>query len=381
MRVEGRLVTPDGVCDHGRLTVDGDTITEVATTGVGRPGGSASSSAASASASASGWIVPGFVDIHNHGGGGHTFTTGDPDSARRAAAFHLAHGTTTLLASLVSSPVELMRDAVTRFAPLVADGTLAGLHFEGPYLSVVRCGAQNPAYLRDPEPDELAGLLDLGAGVIRMVTLAPERTGALAAIARLVDAGVVAAVGHTDAGYDQTRAAIDAGATAGTHLFNGMRPPHHREPGPVFALLGDDRVTCELIADGVHLHDGTLTFAASVGGPGRTALVTDAMAAAGMPDGAYELGGQAVTVSGSVARLARDGSIAGSTLTMDAALRRAVAAGIDIVDAVRMAATTPAATIGLAGTVGAIAPGHRADLVELDDDLRVRRVMRAGVWQ
>ncbi|WP_326549712.1 N-acetylglucosamine-6-phosphate deacetylase [Micromonospora sp. NBC_01813] len=368
MLIHGRLVTPDGVLEHGRVTVDGDTITAV------EPVPDADAAAAT------GWIVPGFVDIHHHGGGGHTVTTGDADATRRAAAFHLAHGTTTLLASLVSSPVELMRHAVTAYAPLVGDDTLAGLHFEGPYLSTVRCGAQNPAYLRDPDPAELAALLDLGAGSIRMVTLAPERPGALAAIARLVDAGVVAAIGHTDASYDQTRAAIDAGASVGTHVFNGMRPPHHREPGPVFALLGDARVICELVADGVHLHDGTLAFAASVTGPRRAALITDAMAAAGMPDGEYELGGQPVVVADSVARLARDSSIAGSTLTMDAALRRAVAAGIDIVDAAAMAATTPAAAIGLAGQVGALVPGLRADLVELDDALRVRRVLRAGNW-
>lgn len=383
MLIEGRLVTPDGVIEHGRLIVDGGLIATVERferAGSATAGPQTGSDAAGPAAP-SGWIVPGFVDIHNHGGGGHTVTTGDAEATRRAAGFHLAHGTTTLLASLVSSPVELMRRAVTGYAPLVDDGTIAGLHFEGPYLSTVRCGAQNPAYLRDPDPDELAALLDLGAGTIRMVTLAPERVGAIAAISRLVDAGVVAAIGHTDASYDQTRAAIDAGATVGTHVFNGMRPPHHREPGPVFALLGDERVVCELVADGVHLHDGTLAFATSVTGPGRAALITDAMAAAGMPDGGYELGGQAVVVTGAVARLARDGSIAGSTLTMDAALRRAVAAGIDIVAAVRMAATTPAAAIGLADSVGALAPGLRADLVELDDDLRVRRVMRAGRWQ
>jgi N-acetylglucosamine-6-phosphate deacetylase len=191
---------------------------------------------------------------------------------------------------------------------------------------------------------------------------------------------VVAAIGHTDATYDQTLAGVEAGATVGTHVFNGMRPPHHREPGPVFALLGADSVVCELIPDGVHLHDGTLAFAAKVTGPERAALVTDAMAAAGMPDGEYELGGQAVVVADRVARLARDGSIAGSTLTMDAGLRQAVHAGVSMVDAVRMATTTPARAIGVAGDVGALAPGLRADLVMLDDDLRVERVMRAGSW-
>jgi N-acetylglucosamine-6-phosphate deacetylase len=317
------------------------------------------------------------VDIHVHGGGGHTFTTGDADEAGLAAAFHLSRGTTTMLASLVSSPFELMLAATKAFAPLVADGVLAGIHFEGPYLSQLRCGAQNPAFLRDPSTVELTELVETGGGAVRMVTIAPERPGALDAIELLVRHGVVAAIGHTDASYEQTLAGVAAGGTVATHLFNGMRPVHHRQPGPILALLNSPSVVCELIADGVHLHDGVLTFAASAAGPGRTALVTDAMAAAGMGDGEYDLGSLAVTVSGGVARLGGDGAIAGS---MDAALRRAVGAGLSIVDASRMASGTPARAIGLASSVGALAPGLRADLVELSEDLHVVRVMRAGVW-
>lgn len=363
--VEGRVVTPRGVIEHGRVEVaDGRiaAVVEDASAGGGR------------------WIVPGFVDIHCHGGGGHTFTTGDPIEAATAAAFHRSHGTTTVLASLVSSPYELMRDATAAFAPLVRAGVLAGVHFEGPYLSARRCGAQNPRFLRDPAPNELAALVEVGGGTVRMVTLAPERPGSLDAVRLLVDRGIVAALGHTDATYEQTMAAVAAGARVGTHLFNGMRPPHHRQPGPVFSLLGAPDVCCELIPDGVHLHDGTLSFAARVAGPDRAVLVTDAMAAAGMPDGTYELGGQVVSVSDGVARLAGDGPIAGSTLTMDAALRRVVGLGVSLVDACRMAASTPARAIGLDGEVGALVPGLRADLVVLDDDLRVLRVMRAGEW-
>jgi N-acetylglucosamine-6-phosphate deacetylase len=367
MIVNGRVVTPDGVVD-GAVRVDGGRITAVE---AGDPG-------------TGHWIVPGFVDIHNHGGGGHTFTTGDPVAARRAAGFHLRHGTTTLLASLVSGPAALLRSATTALAPLVAEGVLGGIHLEGPYLSLARCGAQNPAHLREPSTQELVELLDLGGGAVRMVTIAPELPGAAEAIALLVQHGVVVAVGHTDATYEQTRAAVTAGATVATHLCNGMRPVHHREPGPVVALLDAASVVCELIADGVHLHDATLAFAAGHAGPDRTALVTDAIAAAGMPDGAYELGGQPVVVSGGVARLATPdgapGAIAGSTLTMDAALRRTVVAGVSLVDAARMAATTPARALGFAGTVGAVAPGLRADLVELDQDLAVVRVMRGGAW-
>ncbi|WP_089157442.1 N-acetylglucosamine-6-phosphate deacetylase [Micromonospora sp. NBS 11-29] len=364
-RVTGKVVTPTGVIRQGCVEVRDGRISAVADYPSVHDGH---------------WILPGFVDMHTHGGGGHTFTTGDPASARQAAAFHLGHGTTTLVASLVSSPFALMRDATAAFRPLVEAGVLAGIHFEGPYLSADRCGAQNPEFLRDPSTEELTELVELGGGAVRMVTLAPERAGATEAIELLVANGVVAAVGHTDATWAQTRAAVAAGATVGTHLFNGMRPLHHREPGPVVALLEAPNVVCELVADGVHLHDGMLGFATSVTGPDRAALITDAMAAAGMADGEYELGGQGVTVADGVARLSRDGAIAGSTLTMDAALRHAVGAGIALPDAARMVSTTPARALGLGDQVGALRTGLRADLVVLDDDLNVVRVMRGGEW-
>ena len=358
-KISGRVVRPGAVVP-GYVEVDGPTILDV--TEQGRAGDDI--------------IVPGFVDLHCHGGGGHTFTRGDADAARAAAAFHLRHGTTTMLASLVSSPYELMHAATTAYLPLVADGTIAGVHFEGPYLSQARCGAQNPEFLRDPSLAELTTLVGLGG--VRMVTIAPELPGALDAVRFLAGRGVVAALGHTDATYEQTLAGVAAGATVGTHLCNGMRPVHHREPGPVVALLDSPSIVCELVADGIHLHDGMLRFAAHAAGPDRAALVTDAMDAAGMPDGRYELGGQEVTVADRVARLARDGSIAGSTLTMDAALRRAVSAGISLPDAAAMAATTPARVLGLADQTGALEAGLRADLVVLSPDLQVKRVMRAG---
>ena len=361
-RISGRIVRRGAVVS-GHVEIDGPTILSV----VAEAG------------SGDDVIVPGFVDLHCHGGGGYTFTTGDPEAARGAAAFHLAHGTTTMLASLVSSRYELMRDATVAYRPLAEAGVIAGVHFEGPYLSGVRCGAQNPAYLRDPSPAELGALVELGEGGVRMVTVAPELPGAAEAISFLRDHGVLAAIGHTDATYEQTLAGVAAGATVGTHLFNGMRPPHHREPGPVVGLLAST-VVCELIADNIHLHPGMLAFAARAAGPDRAALITDAIDAAGMADGRYDLAGQEVVVAGRVARLARDGSIAGSTLTMDAALRNAVAAGIPLVDAVAMAATTPARVLGLDDEVGALEAGLRADLVVLDARLNVKRVMRAGAW-
>ena len=362
-RVSGRIVRPGAVVP-GHVEIDGTTIIDVV----------------AADRTPDDFVVPGFVDLHCHGGGGHTFTTGVVAAARATAGFHLGHGTTTMLASLVSSPYELMREATAAFAPLVGEGVIAGVHFEGPYLSAVRCGAQNPEYLRDPALDELTALIDLGRGAVRMVTIAPELPGALDAIRFLAGREVIAALGHTDATYEQTLSGVAAGGTVGTHVFNGMRPPHHREPGPVIALLDSAQVVCELIADGTHLHDGMLAFAARAAGPERTALITDAMNAAGMPDGTYTLGGQAVIVADRVARLSRNGSIAGSTLTMDAALRRAVGAGIPLPDACLMASTTPARVLGLSGSTGALEAGLRADLVVLSTDLRVKRVMRAGRW-
>ncbi len=370
-----RIVTPHGIV-HGSLTVADGRIATVSRD----HGGAAAGHGGDGEDLAGAWVVPGFVDIHVHGGGGATYTTGEVDQARKVAAFHLGHGTTTTLASLVTSPPELMHRATKELAPLVDEGVIAGIHYEGPYLSAARCGAQNPAHLRHPDPAELARLVDAGAGTVRMVTIAPELPGALEAIEWLVARGITVAVGHTDATYAETLAAVAAGATVGTHVFNGMRPPHHREPGPVYALLAADTVVCEFIADGVHLHDGTLRFATGVTGPGRAALITDAMAATGMPDGTYELGGQPVTVSGGVARLTDGGSIAGSTLTMDSALRRAIGAGLSIMDAAAMTATTPARVLGLTDR-GALVSGLRADVVVLSDQLRVERVMRAGKWR
>ena len=362
--IQGRIVTDTGPIDDGVVVVEGADITDV------RPTGRLRTIHKRAS-----WVLPGFVDIHVHGGGGHTFTTGDPEAARAAAAFHAKHGTTTMLASLVTAAPEILLAATTAYQPLIDDGTLAGLHFEGPYLSAARCGAQNPAYLRDPDPAELERLLAIGG--VRMVTIAPELPGAVDAIRLLVDRGVVAAIGHTDATYEQTLAGIQAGATVGTHVCNAMRPVHHRDPGPIVALLDANEVICEQVADGVHLHDGMLRHNVRSAGAARIALVTDAMSAAGMADGSYELGGQPVTVHDGVARLLGDGSIAGSTLTMDAALRRAVQSGVSVADAARMAATTPALALGLE-RIGVLAAGAQADLVLLDDELRVVDVLRRG---
>ncbi len=251
-------------------------------------------------------VVPGFVDLHVHGGGGASYTDGTTADIERAAAFHRSHGTTTTLASLVTaSPAELLA-GLRALAESTRLGAVAGIHVEGPWLSPGRGGAHDVSQLRDPDSAEVQAVLAAGDGAVRMVTLAPERAGSAAAIKRLVDAGVVVAVGHTEATYQQTKQAIDAGATVGTHLFNAMAPLHHREPGPVLALLQDPRVTVELIADGVHVHPALVESVIAAVGPGRVALVTDATAAAGLGDGEFRLGSVQIDVVSGVARVRGD---------------------------------------------------------------------------
>ncbi|WP_166347027.1 N-acetylglucosamine-6-phosphate deacetylase [Phytoactinopolyspora limicola] len=369
--VGSRVATPDGVVDGGWIRVDG---TRIAAIGSGPP-------PHPADRVVDGWIVPGFVDIHSHGGGGATVVGADADQVRIFADTHRRHGTTTLMASLVTGqPDQLERD-VRGLVELVDDGLVAGIHLEGPWISPSRRGAHDPDALAAPEPAVVQRMLSAGAGRVRMVTLAPELDGGLDAVRSVVDAGAIAAVGHTDGSYAVIHQAIDAGATVATHLFNAMTPVHHREPGPIIALLEDERVTVELILDGAHLHAAVAAHVLRSAGAGRVALVTDAMAATGVGDGDYVLGGLAVRVTDGVARLVDGGSIAGSTLTMDAAFRFAVTqAGFSVDEAVLATATNPARLLGLAERRGALAEGYDADLVILDEDFAVRGVMSRGSW-
>ena len=326
-------------------------------------------------------VVPGFVDMHVHGGGGASYTDadGNADGVADAAGFHLRHGSTTTLASLVTaSPADLIA-GVRALAGASRRGTVAGIHLEGPWLSRARCGAHDPTLMRDPDPAEIDAVLTAGEGAIRMVTLAPELPGADAAIRRFLDAGVVVAVGHTDATYEQTQRAVAAGATVGTHLFNAMPPLHHREPGPALALLQDPKVTVELIADGVHVHPAVVHQVIRAAGPERVAVVTDAVAAAGCADGEYRLGAVPIDVVSGVARVRGTSTIAGSTATMDR-LFRSVAAAAGLAAAVQMTAATPAGALGL-DRVGSLRAGCDANLVVLDRDLQVAAVMVRGDWR
>ncbi|WP_435299130.1 N-acetylglucosamine-6-phosphate deacetylase [Timonella sp. A28] len=328
-----------------------------------------------------GTIVPGYVDIHCHGGGGGAFGgSGDAalERARTALNTHLNHGTTTMVASLVTGAVPDMAESVKTLGPLVDAGDIAGIHLEGPWLSVAHKGAHEPTLLVAPTPQDIATIFDAHPGAVKMVTIAPELDGGMDAVKNFVERGAIAAIGHTDASYDEAAAAIDAGADNVTHLFNAMNPIHHRIPGPIVKMLEDERITVELIADGVHLHPAIIKHAAQSAGRGRVIFVTDSMDATDMADGDYLLGSLEVSVEAGVARLKSNGAIAGSTLTMERAVQYAVTvAGLDFEDALAAATTTPAAALKRTD-IGNLNEGARADVVVLNDDLSVHKVYRGG---
>ncbi|MGB4627836.1 MAG: N-acetylglucosamine-6-phosphate deacetylase [Propionicimonas sp.] len=326
-----------------------------------------------------GWLIPGYVDPHSHGGGGASFVTDDPADVDTVLSAHRAVGTTTMVASLVTGSIPDLKRQVRLLAQKVSHGDLAGIHLEGPWLAEKFKGAHPVSLLADPDPAVVEELLEAGGGAVKMVTIAPERPGALEAIKVMVAHGCVPAIGHTNADYETTRAAVAAGARGATHLFNAMPTLKHREPGPVLALWEDPRVVLELVFDGIHVRPELAAFVMRTV-PDRVSLITDAMAAAGAPDGDYVLGELAVEVRDRVARLAGSDTIAGSTLTLDRAVHNAVAAGVPLAQAVRSATCINADYLGLTD-VGRIATGLRADLVVLDDRQQVTRVMFRGVWQ
>ena len=372
-----RLVSEGRVTRNAWVLFDGD---RVGATGTGDDWLAAVAGAPDAVVTDAdgGWLTPGFIDLHNHGGGGAAFDDG-PDAIRSAIELQQRHGTTRFVVSLVTATVPELAERVGMVASLAADDSrLLGSHLEGPFLDVGHKGAHDPALLRSATPADIELLLESARGTLRQITLAPELPGGMEALRAFVDAGVVVAVGHTGADYEQTRAAFDAGATILTHAFNGMDGIHHRSPGPVAAATRTPGVTVEVINDGVHVHPEVVRMAFAAA-PGRVALITDAMAAAGEADGDYLLGSLQVQVRDGVARLSDGGSIAGSTLTQDAALRRAVQeVGVSVEEAVLALTGAPAAAIGRADDLGRLAPGYWADAVLLDDDFRVLEVWSGG---
>jgi N-acetylglucosamine-6-phosphate deacetylase len=369
----GRVVTPAGVVE-GDVVVSGGRIESVGAGALGEVvelGGR--------------WVLPGFIDVHVHGGGGAQCNTRDPDEVRRVAAFHAQHGTTALLATTVAAPVDDLLDALgaieaARAAQGPDEAEILGTHLEGPFLNPAWPGAMEGEAFLAPDVDVLGRLLE--GGRVLAMSLAPEVPGALAVIEHASAHGVRVSLGHTDATYAQARAAVAAGARSVTHAFNAMRPLHHREPGMVGAALDLDELTCEVICDGVHVDPVAVRLLVERKGPKGTMLVTDAIEATGLPDGEYRLGDRGVIVRDGRATLPGHDTIAGSTLTMERALRNAIAfTGASIPDAAAMAATTPARLLGIDDRKGAIAPGLDADLVILEPgDLALCGVLVRGVW-
>ncbi|HEY7371189.1 MAG TPA: N-acetylglucosamine-6-phosphate deacetylase, partial [Polyangia bacterium] len=373
--VTGRLLV-DGNLVRGAVVIEDGRIVEVRIAGAG----DAAALGALPSPRLDAEIVsPGLVDLQVNGAFG-LEVGGDAASLRALAARLPSTGVTTFLPAAVSAGPADYRAVAAAFAAArdAAGARMPGLHLEGPLLAPARAGAHRgdaiaaAAATLDDVLDDL-----LAARALRLVTLAPERPGALALIARLRDAGVVVSIGHTDATFEQAVAALDAGATLATHLYNAMSPLRHRAPGAVGAALADDRMTVMLIADGVHAHPAALNVALRAKGPERVVLVTDAMAAAGAPPGRYALAGAEVISDGQAARLG-DGTLAGSTLTMDRAVRMmAGLGGARLEDALAMASGVPAAAIGLADA-GRIAVGRRADLALWSAAMEVTATLVGG---
>ncbi len=378
--VRGTVITRDAAIDDGVVAWSGETIDWVGP--AGRFHGAALPEPSDSV------LVPGMVDVHCHGGGGYGFPDSSADGARYAARHHLLRGTTTLLASLVSAPPAKLLERIEILSPLVDDGTVAGLHLEGPFLAAECCGAQDPTHIIDGDPELLAQLLDAGGGRVRSMTLAPETSHYPELAKALTAAGAVVSVGHTAADFDTVTTSIAAvdGPVSVTHLFNGMKPMHHRDPGAAGASLAaaaTGGAVVELIGDGVHLAAGTVEMVLRTVGANQVALVSDAMQAAGMPDGHYRLGPLDVTVGGGVARLTSahgsPGVIAGGMASLlDVVVRAVRQSHVRLVDAVLAGATTPARLLGLADR-GELAAGLRADVLELGPDLALRRVIRAGI--
>jgi N-acetylglucosamine-6-phosphate deacetylase len=323
-------------------------------------------------------LTPGLIDIHNHGGAGRSYAEGG-DAIRTARRLHRQHGTTRQLLSLVTASAEdLISHIHVAAAEVRQDSTILGIHLEGPFLSREYCGAHDPALLRDPDPDLVERLLAAANGTLRQVTMAPELAhfGESAQILR--QDGALVAVGHTAATFEQARAAIGAGATLLTHAFNGMPSMHHRAPGPVIAFVEDPTAWLEVINDGVHVRPELVRLLWRLA-PGKVALVSDAMAAAGAGDGTYRLGSLDVEVVDGVARLADGEAIAGSTLTLDVAVARAVQdVGLTALAAIEAATVVPAHILGVADRLGRLEPGYAADAVLFDHDWQVRDVWIDG---
>ncbi|QJD84409.1 N-acetylglucosamine-6-phosphate deacetylase [Cohnella herbarum] len=378
--VNARIVTPAGVVEHGILTVKEGIITEIAVSASNGQGLDPNLLQIDAHGQ---WVIPGFIDVHVHGGGGHDFMDSDSDGIAAITKFHAANGTTSLLATTLTASREDLTAVLERVSQFMAESMpytqIVGVHLEGPFVNVKWKGAQNPAYILPPQPEWLEDWVNRFPGVIKIQTLAPEVEGSLEYIEKLASNGIVPSCGHTDATYEQIIEAADHGLRHAVHTFNAMTPLHHRQPGTVGAVLTDDRITAEVIADGHHVHPAGIKLITRAKGTHNVILVTDAMAAAGMPDGEYDLGGLPVHMKCGVARLKENDSLAGSTLTMISAVRYLVrTVGVSLEEASRMASANPARQLGIDSLTGSLEVGKAADFLLLDDSLELQSIWIRG---
>lgn len=326
-------------------------------------------------------LAPGFMDIHNHGNSGYDIMDSSEEAIDKMAEFHLKNGVTSFLGTVITSSYENMLkaiDNIVKYDNKSDRAQILGVHLEGPFFSQQKKGAQPSQYIKRPNMADIKGLVQLSNGKMKMVSLAPEMEGAIDIITFLKSEGITVAMAHTNSTFQEAKKGIDYGSTVATHLFNGMRNFTHREPGIIGASLIDDRVFCEIIYDRIHLHDASVEIALKMKGVDKIILVSDAMRAAGLEDGDYELGGQKVIVREGAARL-ENGSLAGSTLNLrDAVYNMVHFLNISIQDAIRMASLTPAKAIGVDNMKGSIEIGKDADLILLDNNINITATIVGG---
>lgn len=315
-------------------------------------------------------VIPGLIDLHLHGGGGHDIMEMNAEAMENIAAAHAKNGTTGYLATIITAPLEKMAEIVTwlnKYKTNANGAEMLGIHVEGPYLNPKQKGAHDEEILRLPDLKEIEQLVNSGHGKIKVFTIAPELPGALEAISYIKSQGIVVSVGHSNATFIEMQAAIREGLSHASHLFNGMRGMHQREPGVVGAVINNKEVTAEIIADGIHVHPEMLRFLTTIKDKAQIILVTDATAAAGQGDGVYRLGNQRIKVSKGIARL-EDGTMAGSTLTMIRAIENMVKiVGLEFKEALAMATINPARVINIDDRKGSLEAGKDADMVIINN--------------